>query len=135
MVINDIQKNKIKELAEEYNIDMMLLFGSQTTGKTHSQSDVDIAYTSKIGLNLEGESRLIVALMEIFRRQDIDLVNLSKSSPLLKKQIVDTALVLYEKHSSLFNEFFLYATRVFVESKVLLDIRKHYIAHRLLQTK
>ncbi len=131
MVINQEQKNAIKDLAEKYGLDMVLLFGSQATGETDAQSDIDIAYSSRAGLDLRGESAFIVDLMEVFKRQDIDLANLAQSSPLFKKRVADKSVVLYERTPSLFNEFYLYAARVYEDNKRLIDVRKSYIAYRL----
>jgi len=62
MVMNlKINKGKIKEIAQKYNLEMVLLFGSQVNGRTKPDSDIDIAYSAqkllstdeKIGLNKE----------------------------------------------------------------------------------
>ena len=102
-------KPKIAKLAEKYGLSLVLLFGSQATGKTHPRSDVDIAYLSEKPVDLMEESAISVALMDIFKTSFIDLVSLRNASPLLQKEIADNATVVYESKKSLFNEFIINA--------------------------
>jgi len=67
-------KEKIKEIAKKYDLDLVLLFGSQVKDKKylHQESDFDIAYLSKKDLNLMEEAQLICDLMPIFKSEKID---------------------------------------------------------------
>ena len=46
MIDMDKIKPQIKELAEKYGLKLVMLFGSQASGKTHKESDVDFAFTA-----------------------------------------------------------------------------------------
>ena len=48
-------------LANKYNLKLLVLFGSQATGQTHEDSDTDIAYFL-LPRSLFDESKLIVDL-------------------------------------------------------------------------
>ncbi len=122
-------KEKIKKLAEKYGLSLVVLFGSQVTGQTHSESDFDVAYMSERKLSFDEEVLLNTDLTEVFRNDHVQLVNLKTASPLLMKQVVVSCIVLYEKSESLFNEFYIYALRMYGEAKILFDLREHYLEH------
>jgi predicted nucleotidyltransferase len=51
------EKQYIARIAQKYSLELILLFGSQATGRTHGQSDFDVAYLSKQKLDLEEEAK------------------------------------------------------------------------------
>jgi len=134
-MFNDIDKIKqgTAQLADKYKLSMVLIFGSRASGKTHSGSDIDIAYLSSVSLSLEDESRLSLDLADILKTNLIDLVSIRASSPLLLKEIADNAVVLYESEKSLFSEFRIYSFKKYFESKRLFELRSDYLKKRLGQ--
>lgn len=110
-------KPLIAKLAEKYYLTLVVLFGSQATGQTHRESDVDVAYISDKKLLFDEEALLNSDLTGIFQNDKVSLVNLKTASPLLLKQIVTNAVVLYEKEQSAFNEEYLYALRLYDDLK------------------
>src|SRR3989338_4320062 len=134
-MFNDIDKIKqgTAQLADKYKLSIVLIFGSRASGKTHSGSDIDIAYLSSVSLSLEDESRLSLDLADILKTNLIDLVSIRASSPLLLKEIADNAVVLYESEKSLFSEFRIYSFKKYFESKRLFELRSDYLKKRLGQ--
>lgn len=134
-MFNDIDKIKqeIAKLADKYKLSLVLIFGSQASGKIHSGSDIDVAYSSSTPLSLEDESRLALDLADILKTDLVDLVSLRASSPLLLKEIVDNAVVLYESEKSLFSEFRLYSFKKYFESKRLFELRRNFLNKKLGQ--
>lgn len=134
-MFNDIDKIKLEiaELADKYKLSMALIFGSRASGKTHSGSDVDIAYLSSAPLSLEEESQLSLDLADVFKTDLIDLISIRASSPLLLKEIADNAVVLYESEKFLFSEFRLYSFKKYFESKRLFELRRDYLNKKLGQ--
>ena len=128
-------KPKIAELAEKYDLKLVVLFGSQVTGKTHKESDVDVAYLSERKLSFSEEAFLNTDLTEVFRNDAVSLVDLKRASPLLQKQVVMNAIVVYEKTPHLFIEAFLYALRVYEEAQLLFDLREHYLQNKISEYK
>jgi len=126
----DIPK-KIKNIAEKYDLNLVLLFGSQAEGNTHNNSDTDVAFLAPKITDIYEQAKITTDLMNAFGTTNIDTVNLRDASPLLMKLIALKSIVLYEKRQSLFNEFFLYALRMFDESAVLFDLRRHYLDHKI----
>lgn len=128
-------KPQIAKIAETYGLTLVVLFGSQTTGQTHKESDVDVAYTSSKKLSFHDEVRLNADLTEIFRNDMVSLVNFKTAPPLLLKQIVTNAIVLYEKTPHLFVEMFLYALRAYEEAQPLFALREAYLKRRVREYK
>ena len=77
MKLKQKQKQKIEEVAEKYQLKLVLLFGSRVDGKIHKESDYDVAYLSNRKLSFEEESRLNVAFTGIFPqpRERVDTVD------------------------------------------------------------
>mgnify|MGYP001563872538 CR=1 FL=1 len=131
MAIDLIQiKPALEKLAEEYGLSLVLLFGSQATGKTHLRSDIDIAYFAREPLSLAEESRLIIELMGIFRTEAVDLVSLQNAPPQLRYQIARFGKTIYERKPGLFSPFYINALRQYEEAKPLFQLRSDYLAKR-----
>ena len=119
-------KPKIAELAEKYGLSLVLLFGSQATGKTHPKSDVDIAFLTEKRLDLMDTIKLQMVFSETQKIKDLELVDIKNAGPLLLKQIAEKSVLLYEnkKDSFPFYNFKIYAFKIFMESKRLFDLQK-----------
>lgn len=122
---------RIAAMAEKYHLSLVLLFGSRAAGKTHRQSDVDIAYFSQEPLPLAEESKLVIDLMQIFRTNAVDLVSLHNASPLLRYEIARSGKMLYEQEHGLFDLFFIHALRHYEEVKPLFQLRSEYLDKRM----
>jgi len=44
--LNERQKEKIGEICRNFGLPILLLFGSQVSGKTHGESDIDLAFAA-----------------------------------------------------------------------------------------
>ena len=121
---------RISAIAEKYRLSLVLLFGSQATGKTHLQSDVDIAYFAQTPLSLATESKLVIDLMRVFHTNAVDLVSLKNAPPLLRYQIARSGKPLYERTPGLFSSFFIHALRQYEEAKPLFQLRSSYLDKR-----
>lgn len=122
---------KVAEIARKYNLTLVLLFGSQATGKTHKGSDYDIAYLGEAPLSLGEESKLVVDLMRIFGSEAIDLASIRGASPLLLYEIVRTGNILFERTPSLFTSLYIYALRIYEEARPLFELRSAFLKKRI----
>jgi len=94
---------KIKAIADKYDLELLLLFGSRVNGKMlHKESDFDVAYLSDKKLDLMEESRLIIELMPIFKSDKIDLANVKMAHPLLLKQIFANHKIIFCRNLSVY---------------------------------
>ena len=101
------QREKIKKIAAEYKLTLIILFGSFAKGKTHAYSDMDIAVKAKENINLKTELEIIRKLTEVFNKK-IDLSVINRANPLLLGQINKNAVLLYGNERE-FMKFRLYA--------------------------
>lgn len=73
----------LEDVRKKHNLSLILIHGSQVTGKIHAKSDTDIAVMQKDGgKNLDLLS-LYGNFAKIFKTDKIDIVNLTRANPLL----------------------------------------------------
>lgn len=123
--------DKIKGLAEKYELKLLLQFGSSVTGKMHKESDVDVAYLSSRELSLREEASFVIELMPILKNKFIDIVNIHKAPPLLLYAISRQGKILYQATPTKFHEFRAYAFKRYIEAKPLFELMEE----RLLAAK
>lgn len=115
-------RTKIAVLARLFSLELLVLFGSQVTGKTHAESDYDIGYQSSRQLGLDEEGTLINKLLSLTKERDerkINLVNIKKAPPLLFYAITDSCQLLYEKEPAIFDRVRSYAFKKYLETRSL----------------
>lgn len=124
MIDTDKIKPQIKELAEKYGLSLVVLFGSQVTGKTHKESDVDFAFTADRYISPRETAEIIFDFTRCLKiGADIELVNLKNASPLLLKQIAMNSILMYEKEPHAYNLFKIYAIKRYMEERKFLKLR------------
>ena len=117
-------KLPIKAVAEKHNLEFVALFGSQATRNTHAKSDIDIAVISHNKVNVP---RLMGELSEIFKRDDVEVVDLGLASPTLMYSVVKDGKVLYENSPDAFFSWKLYAIKIWMETSWLRALRDRKI--------
>lgn len=129
MIDTEKTKTQIESLAEKYDLELILLFGSMAGGEKylHQESDFDIAYLSKKNLTFEEEIKLDCDLMPIFKSDRIDLTNLKRANPLLMKQIFDKHQIIYCGNQEVYNTYQVYAIKKYIEAKPLFDLTSHLV--------
>jgi len=130
-----MQRKLARKIAQKYGLELILLFGSQASGKTYKGSDFDVAYLSKKELSLEKEAELIVELAPIFGSENIDLVNLRKTPPLLFYAIFKDCKVLFEATPLLFDNLRAYSFKKYIETKVLYEEKFRRLQERIKTIK
>ena len=90
---------QLESLFRQHPVQLAYLFGSQATGCTHAESDVDIAVL--LAASLTADERftvrlmLIGALSHLFGTDHVDVVVLNESSPLLAYEVLRNGVLLY----------------------------------------
>ena len=103
----------------------MIQFGSTVSGKTHSESDIDIAYFSEQKLELDQELNLIAELEAIFKQyKKVDLVDLRRAGPLLGMEIVNNCKLLYGDNTEDFITFKINLVHKFEDYKPYFKLQK-----------
>ena len=125
--VNQI-KEQIKEISDKYNLKLVLLFGSQASGRRiHKESDIDIAFLPVKKLSPEEEYFLNYDLTNIFRTDKIDTVNLKNTPPLLMKEIIDNCQIIYESEPMVFDYFDAYVRQRYREAAPLFKLHRESI--------
>lgn len=122
--MTEADKKKIEEIAKKHGLALVVLFGSQATGYTHKQSDVDIGFISDRDIDYRENYDISIELGRIFKNPDVELVNLYNVSPEFKKQVSDTGIVLYESDPLIFDLYKIQAFKTYVEHKPLRELRR-----------
>lgn len=121
----DVTKEKLMlDVAQKYDLRLVLLFGSRVEGKQlHKESDFDVAYLSKRKLDLMEEARMMTEMAPYFHSDNIDLVNLRNAPPLLYYAVFDKCQVLFAEDELLFPTLRIYAFRKFVEMQPIYELK------------
>lgn len=116
----EIDREEIKAVAEKYDLEFVVLFGSQATGQTHKKSDVDVAVISR---SKPDWSSLIGDFYSLFRREDVEAVNLAMASPTLWRAAARDGQLLYEKNEGFYRRWKIYAWKIWLETARLRQAR------------
>ena len=130
MEISEKQKQKIEEIAKKYSLKLILLFGSQADGRTHKESDFDVAYLPVKNLSYDDEIDINFQFTNIFKHDRVDTVDMRKAPPLLLYGIFRECLVLFKKDDLIFPTYRAYAFKKYIETKPLYEEK-----HRRLKEK
>ncbi|MDO8435859.1 MAG: nucleotidyltransferase domain-containing protein, partial [bacterium] len=130
-------KKLLKRIAQKYSLELLLLFGSQVTGKTHQESDFDIAYLSRKILSIEQEGELMIGLAPLLKisLEKMELVSLKNLSPLFFKEIFSNAMVIFAKDETIFDRYKIYAFRLFEESVPIFEQTEKILKKRIADHK
>jgi predicted nucleotidyltransferase len=123
---------QLKRLFAEHGVVLAYLFGSQAEGKAGPLSDVDVAVL--LGPQVEREHwfqtqlDLIGELMDLFHRNDVDVVILNEATPLLAYQVVQYGQVIYEDETTRpAVDFAVYAASRYADTASLRRLKRHYL--------
>jgi len=121
-------KEKLGPLFEEEGLRLVFLFGSAVSGKMHNRSDIDIAFLYNKPVDILALTNKVIKHLHA---DNIDVVDLKRTSPLMKYSVVKNGLLIYEGEEGAFHEFYSLAFRMYVDSKKLRDAQASAIKHFL----
>jgi len=111
------------------------LFGSQASGKAGRLSDVDIAVLFADDLSprarFDLRCRLIAELMGVFRRSDVEVVDLAEASPVLRNQVRRYGQLLYCQDDRLRVRFQTEALRDYLDTRPIREVQRYYLVKRI----
>jgi len=115
------------------------LFGSAVTKRTHKLSDIDLAIYSEPILMRELNNKqpygyqaaILIDLMSLLRRNDIDLVILNRAKPLLAYEIVRSGDNIFCRNENFRTEYEIKAFQKYMDTKKLRDIQDFYLIKRI----
>jgi len=121
-------KEKLCPLFEEEGLQLVILFGSSVSGKVHNRSDIDIAFLFNRHVDILALTNKVIKLLHA---DTVDVVDLKRTSPLMKYSVVKNGILIYEREQGAFNEFYSLAFRMYIDSKKLRDAQAFAIKHFL----
>lgn len=124
-----INKEKIKKIAQKYNLEMVLLFGSQVNGRAKPNSDIDIAYSAQKLLSTNEKIDLNNDLCDFFKKDIIDQVDIKNANPLLLYEISQNSKLIFGKEID-YLEFKAFAFRNYIDSESLFKLEDLLIRKR-----
>ena len=116
----------LRPIAKRYGLRLIVLFGSQVSGRLHPDSDVDVAVWSDGSLKSRQILELWREMSEAFEA-DVDLGVLDHAEPLFLYQVARTGRLLYEKKQRDWAEFRGYAFRHYWDTQKFREDLARYI--------
>ena len=93
--IEDILKDHMDNFVKEFDISLIYIFGSFAKNKNRKNSDIDIAILLNGDIDAYTKLNIYGALVDIFKREDIDLVILNNVNEVLKFQVIKYGKIIY----------------------------------------
>jgi len=133
MDLTNEQQGKIDQIGKKHDLKMMVIYGSQVNGKTHSASDLDI------GILLHQNPESFHALLDvqddlknIFSDFKMDVRYLNNTSPYFRFEAIYKGKLIYGSNY----DYVKLCAKVFkeyVDTKYLRDLRDDLIQKRQLK--
>lgn len=121
-------RSRLSPLFKEKGLRLAILFGSTVSGKVHRNSDIDIAFLFEKPVDILELTNTVIRLLHV---NNVDVIDLRKTSPLLKFSAVKKGKLLFEKTPGVFNEFCSLAFRMYVDTQKLRDGHAVFIKNYL----
>ena len=119
-------EQSVRKIITNYDLVLLVTFGSYKTERFTDRSDIDIGYVPRAPLDARKKLGLMGDLVLLFKRDRIDLVDLSRANPLLLYEVACNSHVLYEEDDS-YLKFKLKASARYADTKFLRQQRKEYL--------
>jgi predicted nucleotidyltransferase len=123
-------KDSLTPLFNEEGLRLVLLFGSVALGKECQESDIDLGFLFDKPIDILGLTNRVIRFL---RTDRVDVIDLSRASPLLKYSAIRQGKVLFEQTPGLFNIFQSLTFRIYIDTKKLRDAQEKAIHNFLGQ--
>lgn len=120
-VMEDVIEKCKKVLIKYENILFAYIFGSYASGRVREDSDIDIAIYLKEKIDTKEYLDIRMDLMEACGRK-VDLIILSKATPLLKFEVYRNNILLFTRDETLENNFKVKTLFEYWDTKKYLDM-------------
>jgi predicted nucleotidyltransferase len=127
-------KPDIEEIAKKYELKLVVLYGSQATGKAKPDSDIDIAVLGNRRIDFNKHIKLVNEFTSLFHTDEIDVKLLHKTSPLFRYEVMRDGVLLYGSDYD-FVSFKSYAFRDYMDSQDLFRLKRIFIRKRIEYVK
>jgi len=129
-----IDRERLNEIARQYGLDLIVLFGSHARGRAVPGSDVDIAVRAvkRPWGDWNWEFEVANALSKAIQEDggEVDVVFLNGAAPLLMFEVAQSGQVIFEKEWGTFSEFRSYAARVYYDNEPRFRRQAQYLKEK-----
>lgn len=115
-MIGEEQQQKITEIAKKRRLSLVVLFGSQATGRSNAKSDIDIAVLPR---DVSVLSHVTEEIGDVFGRNDVEVADLSVPSPYLWHAVAKEGVLIFEGREGLFSDWKVRAMNVWYDTAPL----------------
>jgi len=124
----DFNAVKLEKICREFNLQLVVLFGSQANGRARAHSDVDVAVLlPSRKISVQRELKLVCAFMQLFRRNDVDVVILNHANGLMQFRVASEGKLLYERKPGQFQLFQMTAVKRYHDFRRLQKYREMHL--------
>jgi len=127
-------REQLNEIAQQFGLDLIVLFGSHVKGRMVLGSDVDIAVRAvkRPWGDWNWEFEVADALSSALQGDggEVDVVFLNGAAPLLMFEVAQSGQVLFEKEWGTFSDFRSYAARVYYDNEPRFKRQAQYLKER-----
>lgn len=123
------QKSNIKNLAEKYNLKLLILFGSHAKGAIHKKSDYDIAVLGRKPNELRSEvAEFAHECAEALQigSDKVDITLLDRANPLLLHEVSKNGVLLYGTQYD-FDNFNAYCYKQYIDYKPFFELEEETV--------
>ena len=114
-------------IARRHGVALLVQFGSTVSGRTHPQSDVDMAALfDGGGPSLERQGDLQHELQQAFPGREVDLAVLNHADPLFLRKVLEGGRLLAGSPRRL-AELRMYAYRRYQDHRRFLELERRYV--------
>lgn len=132
-----LRTDHVQALFARHDVVLAYLYGSQARGEAGPLSDVDIAVLFAPDLSKQIRFQHVLNLMYelglILKRDDVQVVDLQRASPLLRHRVYYDGLVLYCPDDAVRVQFETTALRDYVDTAPLRRLQEKYLYERFVK--
>ena len=134
-----IDRERLNKIAQQFGLDLIVLFGSHAKGRAMPGSDVDIAVRAiqRPWGDWNWEFAVESALTEAIKAEggEVDAVFLNGASSLLMFEVACSGQVLYEKEWGVFSDFKSYAALSYYDDEPRFKRQAEYLRAKVDQNQ
>jgi len=103
--LHSIEKKITGYVSGKPDILLVFLFGSVIKNNVHSESDIDVAILFQRDISIDQSLKIEDDLTSLLQNES-DIVNLNRSSPIIKMQVLRTGKKIFERKPGIYSRFF-----------------------------
>ena len=126
--MNDLKfdKDKIKYLCQKHKIKILILHGSQVSGKTSKNSDIDVGILCDSKVDFKEYRAILADFGDIFGDK-FDPVFLNGVEPMISYNTALSGFLLYEAKKGCFAEYKIQTIARYMDARKFRELEKLYV--------